>query len=413
MSPPFTAPQPFSPTLVAYGAAAERPAPPSSAWRLREWARREFYAQRALSMTRRTGQLPALVYHDHSCDWFVNHGDVAIADTLVNHVVPRGQNAVERRNWRPAGSSGWLDEMTTPLTIMVCGGGYVFLDAAGKLSPRLAADLAEFRRKGAAFGLVGVGVNQLTENATRRDLQPDAGDVDTLLGLFGEAAFASVRDTATQEYIRRATGLEIPLSGDPALFMLDPDYQTAQRPHHGQRLQVGLSLPFHGAVVDRHLNRCLPAIVAALREVQVRLNCDFHYFAHFDSERVLPRLLAQFGLHFTVHGGSVPALLQGYGQLDAHIGGMLHSCILATNHNVPLIGLAYDAKHTGLFNVLGLPEQKLDLDPDALRELPALLSSTLQRGNFIAAQLLRARRSLLVPYRQVIAKAQAQLGVQP
>jgi hypothetical protein len=53
------------------------------------------------------------------------------------------------------------------------------------------------------------------------------------------------------------------------------------------------------------------------------------------------------------------------------------------------------------------------MDPDALRELPALLSSTLQRGNFIAAQLLRARRSLLIPYRQVIAKAQAQLGMQP
>ncbi|MEY4377200.1 MAG: hypothetical protein RJB26_1750 [Pseudomonadota bacterium] len=402
---------PVSPTLVAYGAAAERPTLPGITWRLREWARREYYARLALAQTRRHGHLPPLVYHDHSCDWFVNHGDVAIADTLVNHVVPRGEVPVERRNWRPGGSKGWLNEISTPATIMVCGGGYVFLDAAGKLSPRLASDLAEFRRAGAAFGLVGVGVNQLTETAHRRNLEPDPVDLDTLRGLFGEAAFASVRDVATQEYLRRATGLDIPLSGDPALFMLDPDRQTAQRPSHGGRLQVGLSLPFHGAVVDRHLNRCLPAIVAALRELQQRLNCDYHYFAHFDSERVLPRLLGQFGLRFTVHGGSVPALLQGYGQLDAHIGGMLHSCILATNHNVPLVGLAYDAKHAGLFNVLGLPEQKLDMEPEVLRELPDRIERTLQHAPRIATQLLQARRTLAGPYRSVIARARAQLGV--
>lgn len=402
-----------SATLVAYGAAAERPILPSVAWRFREWARREYYAQRALAYTRHNRRLPPLVYQDHSCNWFVNHGDVAIADTLINHVTPCGDLPVERRNWRPAGSVGWLDEIASPATVMVCGGGYIFLDGAGKLSPRLAADLAEFRRAGARFGLIGVGVNQLTENATRRDLEPDTTDVATLQGLFGEAAFSSVRDVATQQYLYRATGLTIPLSGDPALFMLDPNHQTLQTRNSVQKLRIGLSLPFHGTVVDRHLNRCLPALVAAMSDIRSHLDCEFHYFAHYDGELVLPRLLRQFGLNFTVHRGSVQALMHGYGQMDVHIGGMLHSCILATNHNVPLVGLAYDTKHSGLFNLLGLPEQKLNLEPEAIRELPVILRNTLQRGPQISAQLLQARRMLVKPYRTVIDRARSQLGRLP
>lgn len=403
------APPKFNTTVVAYGAASERPAMPSIAWRLREWARREYYAQLTISRTKRSGRIPPLAYQDHSSNWFVNHGDVAIADTLISHVIPEGNATVERRNWQPAASRDWLDQINSQKIVMICGGGYLFLDSAGRVAKRLASDLAEFRRSGAAFGLIGVGINQLTENATRNDLEPDKEDLRTINGLFDEAKFASVRDVATQDYVSRATGKSVPLSGDPALFIVNPDDQTKVKPRNNERLQIGLSLPFHGTVVDQHLNRCLSAVVAAINEIQARLNCEFHYFSHYDGELILPRLLGRVGVNCRIHRGSVGALMSGYEQLDAHIGGMLHSCILASNYNIPLIGLAYDTKHSGLFNVLGLPNQKLNLEPTTMRELPAILEKTLENGAEISGKILAARQALATPYRTTIKDAQSLL----
>jgi len=62
-------------------------------------------------------------------------------------------------------------------------------------------------------------------------------------------------------------------------------------------------------------------------------------------------------------------LARGYAKLDLHIGGMLHSCILATSAGTPCIALAYDIKHQGFFDLIGLSEHCLSafhFDPDQL-----------------------------------------------
>jgi polysaccharide pyruvyl transferase WcaK-like protein len=55
-----------------------------------------------------------------------------------------------------------------------------------------------------------------------------------------------------------------------------------------------------------------------------------------------------------VVSGGVGDLLAGYSRLNAHIGGMLHSCILAASTGTPCIGLSYDIKHAGFFKALDL-----------------------------------------------------------
>jgi polysaccharide pyruvyl transferase WcaK-like protein len=69
---------------------------------------------------------------------------------------------------------------------------------------------------------------------------------------------------------------------------------------------------------------------------------------------------------------------------------MLHSCILATSAGTPCLALAYDIKHQGFFDLMGLPQNCLsaaDFDPEALftRALDLLANPSPVR-NHIAAR---------------------------
>ena len=69
--------------------------------------------------------------------------------------------------------------------------------------------------------------------------------------------------------------------------------------------------------------------------------------------------------------GSPEALTRGYAGLDLHIGGMLHSCILAHSVDTPAIALAYDIKHRGFLELFGLERNCIpaaDLTASALIE---------------------------------------------
>lgn len=398
--------------LIAYGAVAEMPTMPGLAWQLREKMRLAYYAQRALIATRRSGCAPPVLFEDHSCAWFFNYGDVAIADTLVSHVTANAAVSVVRKQWQLAHQHGWLDDVTGPLLVMVCGSGYLSLDMHGRLSPRLASDIAVCRTKGAAWGLAGIGVNQLGQQFEHLEWEPTRADVDTLEELVGNAKFVSVRDKPSQRYLKRATGLDVPLTGDPALFVVDPMYPTSQPVKPSHRLQVGLSIPFHGRNAAENWNRCSRALVSALRAIQQKLDCEFHYFVHHESELFITRLLKAMGFHLTIHFGSVGKLLAGYQGIDLLIAGMLHACILAANYNVPLVGLAYDAKHQGFFDLMGIRDQVVTMSPEGLALLPDLVQGTVSNASDLSRRILAARTELAPRHHQMIRVAREQLGLE-
>lgn len=67
--------------------------------------------------------------------------------------------------------------------------------------------------------------------------------------------------------------------------------------------------------------------------------------------------------------GDPITLVKNYRSLSLHIGGMLHSCILAASAGTPCIALAYDIKHAGFFEIIGLPNfcfDAIDLKPDRI-----------------------------------------------
>jgi hypothetical protein len=114
-----------------------------------------------------------------------------------------------------------------------------------------------------------------------------------------------------------------------------------------------------------------------LLRLQKETGAKFQYFVHYATENILPKLLAQRGVHIKkvpegthrAGAGDTATLVCEYAKLDLHIGGMLHSCILATSAGTPCIALAYDIKHQGFFDLMGLPENCLsaaNFNPDVL-----------------------------------------------
>lgn len=84
---------------------------------------------------------------------------------------------------------------------------------------------------------------------------------------------------------------------------------------------------------------------------------------HFDSEVLIAHLLRDAGLPVTIVNGDIATLQATYAGLDMHVGGMLHSCILACSVGTPCVGIAYDVKHAGFFELMGIPELSIPATP--------------------------------------------------
>ena len=77
-----------------------------------------------------------------------------------------------------------------------------------------------------------------------------------------------------------------------------------------------------------------------------------------------------------------------------HIGGMLHSCILASSRGTPAIGLAYDIKHSGFFDLLKLPEHCIPAQPFDPDHIVNLSMQILKNENQLRLKILKRRMEL-------------------
>jgi polysaccharide pyruvyl transferase WcaK-like protein len=80
--------------------------------------------------------------------------------------------------------------------------------------------------------------------------------------------------------------------------------------------------------------------------------------------------------------------------MDVHLGGMLHSCILATGAGTPCVSLAYDSKHQGFFDLFDMQDachSATNLQPDAVL---ASLHQTLSERENLVARITRRKQEL-------------------
>lgn len=359
--------------FILYGAEASPRPPLSMAERVRFSARRKVHGYRDVAGFRR-GDVSRLDYRNYEGRDAINMGDVAISQStaaLIGCALPEAD--IQRINWGELGQYSVNEAGCNKTTLIFSGSGYFFLAQNGRLPARIKDDLEWLLHHQIPAFFFGVGLNKPGQGdlKTLVSLHPD--DAALVAQVLNYAQAISVRDAATRSALAPLTSRSIHLTGDPVLhFFHATGLQTPSATIHPANTPpvIGLNFSFHGKNSNALLKKNLDKYGAALLRLQKETGAEFHYFVHYATEKIIPRLLAQRGVQIKkVGAGDTATLAHGYAKLDLHIGGMLHSGILATSAGTPCIALAYDIKHQGFFDLMGLPENCLsaaNFDPEVL-----------------------------------------------
>lgn len=198
----------------------------------------------------------------------------------------------------------------------------------------------------------------------------------------------SVRDQFARHWLEPCVGRPIDLVPDPA-FMLSPAPLEAGRQWIEStglsvaRPIIGVALRrwFHalGGVVphmlrsragfgceagSRELDSLLDQVAEALRDIAGSMDAQVllmptYNVSHEADEIVCQRLADRLpSLAVRLARISDPALYKSVaGHLRLMISARMHPLILAASMNVPIVGLAYNGKFEGLFDLLGIPRR--------------------------------------------------------
>src|SRR5262249_55616855 len=132
--------------------------------------------------------------------------------------------------------------------------------------------------------------------------------------------------------------------------------------------------------------------------------CVTSSFSPNDDRPISQRLvdkIASFATLVSTSDLSAPEELSGlYGQMDAFIASRMHSAIFAMCARVPTIGLAYQPKTTGTWQLLGLADWVFDIDRFLPGELESLLRKMLKNRRYYSLQV----RGKVAEARAVIAQ---------
>jgi O-antigen/teichoic acid export membrane protein/glycosyltransferase involved in cell wall biosynthesis/peptidoglycan/xylan/chitin deacetylase (PgdA/CDA1 family)/polysaccharide pyruvyl transferase WcaK-like protein len=304
------------------------------------------------------GSTSRLDYRNYDSATTSNVGDIAIAEaTRGQFAAALGHHRFTNLNWGELSTLAADEIDATHDLIVIAGSGYLFFDQDGRLAGRIADDLQILDRLTIPVVLHGIGVNRNSDRPIEEScIKLSVEDEKTLRHLLERSAYISVRDTASQQLLSPYTPKTVSLIGDPALWLPGPQASpnSDARSDSEPQIKVGINFPFHGLLPNQQLRRNLATYVRILKEIRSATGCRFSYFVHYDAESLIPHLLAQKGIFAEIIRGTPDQLSRAYSELDLHIGGMLHSCILATGAGVPCIGLAYDVKHIGFFDLMNV-----------------------------------------------------------
>lgn len=337
------------------------------------------------------GNTQALDYRNYISARAYNKGDLAIAQATSQKVkLLANLETVSFVNW------GRLNESLEKAPLLISGSGYIHLDENHAVTERVQNDLTHFSSHRSTYALHGVGVNMSAVNNSDIISKISTKDRGNLKSLIDSAVEISVRDKNSQAVLEEITGRGITIVADPALF-IKPDVSTPlinRTVRTRNALTVGICLPFHGPAATMRIRKDLVKYIAFLKNLQAATNCNFIQTIHFDSEVVIGKIMQDHGIRLTQAVGDVQTLLDAYQQMDFHIGGMLHSCILSASVGTPCIGLAYDIKHQGFFDLLGQPDLCVPAEPFDPERLRVACERVIGQNNVIRTQI-NARRDEL------------------
>lgn len=192
----------------------------------------------------------------------------------------------------------WVDENVD--LFILGGGGYLSLDADGRLAPRVERDIALLRGRRRPVATLCPGLNLSLVHAA--NIASAAAKNKETLGCFVDMlAQSSVRDLATWTMLESIRPGRTECLPDPALFLSYPK-PSARAP--GPAAQIGLNLAFHGAEPSRLLVPHFRLFCDVARGLARTTPCRFIYFVHYESERLVARLFHRAGLDIEVESST-------------------------------------------------------------------------------------------------------------
>lgn len=372
--------------LIVYGAVAQQPATMGSTWEQGKHLLRRLYDR----MMHKHLKQYRVDYRNYISKHAYNKGDLAITQASIQSIKNHLPEIVAiLKNW-----GDLEDTSTNEAPLAICGSGYFSPNNQLQFPSRLHRDLAWIRNGRNLLMIYGVGVNLIDPRLEKGEFSLPAEQTGFLSNFLENCEHISVRDATSQRLLQSCTSRSIQLIGDPALFIEASAEISPEERLSADRVHIGINFPFHGPSACSRINEDLRIYVIALKEIQRQTDCLFHYMIHYDSELLVAALLRDAGIKLRVVHGDVDDLLHAYKQLNIHIGGMLHSCILASSTGTPAIGLAYDIKHSGFFRLLGLPEHCIPAQPFEPDRIVSLALHTLKNEQELRSAILCRRLEL-------------------
>lgn len=334
-------------------------------------------------MVFRIGHTSRIDYKSYQRPYTYNRGDHSIIVATAQQLKKIESNCkVITIDWEKLNTVG----LTKKDKVLVCGSGYFFPNPEGKFPKRLNEDLRAIDESGAELHLLGVGYNYLLD-WTSTDLPAESREL--LHNLLAKATTLTVRDESTKQFLSEFTNRQIAVIGDPALFIETSQF-SEQAKIANTHPKIGINIPFHGHEPTLWIRSHLIQFTEILKNIQKTTNSDFTYFVHYDSEILIAELIKDQGIPIKIIDQDASKLPREYAKMDIHIGGMLHSCILATAASTPCIGLAYDKKHQGFFELMKRPNYCINANPFNAEEL--LKKSIHLLNNLSNEKILIAKR---------------------
>jgi len=323
-----------------------------------------------------------------------NKGDISIRMAIRQLLEARaGSDTIEIReiSWGELTPEA-VDAINQDGDIFIIGGGaYLFFSEEGAIGKRFLDDLALILAIECPVVSFGIGISQLLKKSDKLNYALPAPEVIPLLKEFiDHCALFSVRNLSSLDFFHQA-GLPAPLSVcDPALF-LEPSGTVAKTPG---RLRLGLNFGYHGPASNQIIRSNLIVYADALRRIHQATGCDYFYFVHYDSERLLVDLLKGLGVAVVAIDRPPDQMISWYATLDVHVCSMLHSSILSLSAAVPVLNIAYDMKNLAFFEFMKLdqyclPALAIDADTIVERTLALIAERAL-----IARRILRRKQEL-------------------
>ncbi len=357
-----------------------------------------------------TGQFAISEFH-HRTQTNTNRGDVAIGvacGEVFEQLLAGADITVE--GWDELNPDR-IEQINRDYDLfVVAGGGYIFLDHQGRLNDR-SRDQQLFEGLRIPLAIYGIGLNRLMHEDVfpLNDISkyPPA-TLEYLRKLAGKAIAIGVRDGASQELFKVATGVEPMLTGDPALFL---DRQAAQGGTDMARQgHVAINTAAHGWRACVILKQVMPAMEAVFKHLAKAGN-RLTYMEHDQIEGAVIHYLSRRGLSFTPFRGDTQGMVRKYREQDFVVNQMLHASILAFCADTPSINVAYDTKSLEFFCLFGLSEFCIPWREASERRILDTVSRLSASRSDVAAKIRARKQALWAQNEAYFAALRASLAV--